>query len=296
MIEEAGFYKAGFPAKYGSRLSSVMDIRFKEGDSKKYHGTAMIGLTSGSLQLEGPLIKDRTTFNIGVRRSWLEVLTVLALAILNKARAEEQGDLIGRYAFQDFNVNLTHLLNPKDKLYVSGYWSSDFLKGGREREQTPDGILFQTKDQVRLRWGNLMFMGGWQHQFNDKLTSDFKVAYSSYSSTIKREYDELLHVGNDQKKAGMKQDNHNGITDLNVRNEFLWDVSDKHLFRFGGHYTYHTYMPETTSRYYGDDLEKSYEQDDKTEGHEISLYVEDCWTVAEKFKLFGGDAFHSLQH
>lgn len=74
-IRNLDFFKAGFPARYGGRLSSVVDVHTKEGNMKEYHGSATIGLISGNLSLEGPIIKDRTAFQIALRRSWLDVFS-----------------------------------------------------------------------------------------------------------------------------------------------------------------------------------------------------------------------------
>ena len=83
-IKSMHFYKAGFPARFGGRLSSVVDVQTKEGNMKEYHGSATLGLTSGNLNFEGPLWRDRTSFNIALRRTWLDVLSVPTLAIMNK--------------------------------------------------------------------------------------------------------------------------------------------------------------------------------------------------------------------
>ena len=85
-IRNLDFFKAGFPARYGGRLSSVVDVHTKEGNMKEYHGSVTIGLISGNLSLEGPIIKDRTAFQIALRRSWLDVLSAPAIAIANKVR------------------------------------------------------------------------------------------------------------------------------------------------------------------------------------------------------------------
>ena len=91
-IKSMNFFKAGFPARYGGRLSSVVDVHTKEGNMKEFHGSASLGLVSGNLNLEGPIWKDRTSFNIALRRTWLDVLTVPVLAIVNK-KNKKNGDL-----------------------------------------------------------------------------------------------------------------------------------------------------------------------------------------------------------
>lgn len=85
-IKSMDFYKAGFPARYGGRLSSVVDVQTKEGNMKEFHGSASVGLIAGNLSLEGPIIKDRTSFSIALRRTWLDVITAPTLAIFNAVK------------------------------------------------------------------------------------------------------------------------------------------------------------------------------------------------------------------
>lgn len=87
-LKDVDFYKSAFPARYGGRLSSVVDVHTKDGNMKEYHGSAMLGLTSGNLNFEGPIIKNRTSFNASFRRSWLDGLSAPGVAIYNKFRKE----------------------------------------------------------------------------------------------------------------------------------------------------------------------------------------------------------------
>ncbi len=88
-LKDVDFYKSAFPARYGGRLSSVVDVHTKDGNMKEYHGSAMLGLTSGNINFEGPLVKDQTSFNASLRRSWFDVLTAPALAIWNRIEKKD---------------------------------------------------------------------------------------------------------------------------------------------------------------------------------------------------------------
>lgn len=120
-ISGMDFFKSGFPSRYGGRLSSVVDVHTKEGNMKEYHGSASIGLISGNLNFEGPIIKDRTSFNIGLRRTWLDVLSAPAIAIANKITKKDGTRLRARYAFHDLNLKVNHIFNDRSRMYLSLY-------------------------------------------------------------------------------------------------------------------------------------------------------------------------------
>lgn len=107
IIKNVDFYKSGFPARYGGRLSSVIDVRTKDGDMKEFHGNFSLGLIDGRIQFEGPIIKNRTSFNIAMRRSWADLLTAPAFAIFNRVQSNND-HLNARYAFHDINGKITH--------------------------------------------------------------------------------------------------------------------------------------------------------------------------------------------
>ena len=166
-VEKVDFFKSAFPARYGGRLSSVVDIRTKDGNMKEFHGSAMLGLISGNLNLSGPIIKDRTSFNISLRRSWLDVLSAPAIAIYNKVREKEGEKMIGRYAFTDLNFKVNHFFSEKSRAYVSLYLGQDFLKGGNVEFSKGDGMSYENKDIGRLRWGNVVTSAGWSYIINN---------------------------------------------------------------------------------------------------------------------------------
>lgn len=107
VVKSIDFYKSGFPARYGGRLSSVVDVRTADGDMRHVHGSYRIGLLDGSIHLEGPLRKDKTSFNIGLRRSWLDLITRPLCVIRN--RHYDNDKLTLNYYFHDLNARDKHL-------------------------------------------------------------------------------------------------------------------------------------------------------------------------------------------
>ena len=126
VISSLDFYKSGFPARFGSKLSSVVDVTTKDGDFNEYHGLFGIGLIDGRLQMEGPLWKGKTSFNVGMRRTWTETLTLPIFAFVNKFN---KPDKVGaRYAFTDLNAKITHKFSETNKLSANFYTGRDVFR------------------------------------------------------------------------------------------------------------------------------------------------------------------------
>ncbi len=144
-IKNLTLYKGSFPARFGGRLSSVVDVRMKDGDDRKIHGTASIGLIASKIQLEGPIIQEKTTLNMSLRRTYLDIIA--------KPLIKELGDdgANAGYYFYDVNTKLTHKISDKDKLYLSAYIGDDAIYNKMDDGRTY-GNNFMTKDYSRLDW------------------------------------------------------------------------------------------------------------------------------------------------
>ena len=117
MVENVKFFKAGFPAEYGGRVASVTDIQLKRSDFEEYHGQASIGLLSGNVHITGPIIEDRLAFSASVRRSWMELVTIPTLAIINNSKKKNGEKIIGKYSFTDINLKLDYNISD----YLDGF-------------------------------------------------------------------------------------------------------------------------------------------------------------------------------
>ena len=149
IIKNIDFYKSGFPARYGGRLSSVVDVRTNDGDMKEYHGSFTLGLLEGRIQFEGPIVKDHTSFNVAMRRTWMDLLTAPAIAIMNTSRRNKQNV---RYAFHDINAKVTHVFSEKSRADISLYSGNDLFKFRHKEylfDPEPTNI-----DKFNLQWGN----------------------------------------------------------------------------------------------------------------------------------------------
>ncbi len=299
-ISGMDFFKSGFPSRYGGRLSSVVDVHTKEGNMKEYHGSASIGLISGNLNFEGPIIKDRTSFNIGLRRTWLDVLSAPAVAIANKITKKDGTRLRARYAFHDLNLKVNHIFNDRSRMYLSLYNGNDVLKGGSTDfpDQNSDNNYNYDSD-VSLRWGNIMATAGWTYVFNNRLFGKVSGVFTRYHSRLRNtEHDVVGNEGDEDYSDSFRENETNtGITDFGLRTSFDYMPASAHHIRFGGDYLVHRFHPEyNRSVAYEKNEETSVEigqefANDLLWGHEAGVYAEDDWTLSSAVRLNAGLRF-----
>lgn len=158
-VKDLTLYKGGVPARYGGRLSSVLDVRQKEGNTKKFAGNAGIGLVSSRLMLEGPIIKDKMSFMVAGRRSYGDLL----LPFFNE---DFRGDQL---FFYDVNAKLNYKIDDKNTVFLSGYFGADRFRFGNDFESY---------------WGNNTATLRWNHLFNPRLFSNFTAVYSDYEYSL----------------------------------------------------------------------------------------------------------------
>lgn len=293
------FFKAGFPARYGGRLSSVVDVHTKEGNMKEYHGSATIGLISGNLSLEGPIIKDRTAFQIALRRSWLDVLSAPAIAIANKVRKD--GHKINlRYAFHDLNLKLNHRFSDRSRMFFSLYNGNDVLKGGgtdfsTEEEQVP----YTDGTHSSLRWGNLMGTLGWTYVFNNRLFGRVSGVFSRYRSNVRssKEYNYGVEGEDNYLSSSSETSSSTSILDMGVRSSFDYTPSTSHVIRFGGDFLMHRFRPEYnevkaagSGMLEFSNIGKIY-TNDLLWAREAAVFGEDDWNVLPSLRLNAGLRF-----
>lgn len=291
------FFKAGFPSRYGGRLSSVVDVHTKEGNMKEYHGSASIGLIAGNLSLEGPIVKDRTSFHIALRRTWLDAITAPALAIANKKEKKHGNRTQARYAFHDLNLKLNHRFNDRSRLFLSLYNGNDVLSAGVSEFPTrPEQTFYKNDTDANLRWGNLMATAGWTYVFNNRLFGKISGVYTQYHSRIKQtqEYIYGKPEMSNYSHSSMETESQSGITDAGLRASFDYLPAGPHHIRFGGDYLLHRFRPEysrmqalSKDKNQAVDLNKTF-ADALLWANEGALFVEDDWTLNSFLRVNAG--------
>ncbi len=274
--------KGGFPARYGGRLSSVLEMNMKEGSKEKLHGEGGIGLISSRLTLEGPISKGKSSFLISGRRTYIDFL---AAPLIAREQRGEDSQVKPGYYFYDLNAKMNYDLGNKDKLYVSGYFGRDKFHAD-EKSST-------SETRAGLDWGNATATMRWNHVLNQKLFvntsfifSNFKFGVSSYSK-------ELNSDGSLDDEFSLEYDSR--IRDLGVKTDFDFYPSSKHAVKFGGQATFHKFVPSALAiagTFTDNPIERSVKP---VHSLEAGLYIEDTWQALDALKVNAGLRLSTFQ-
>lgn len=247
-VSHLTFYKSAFPARYGGRLSSVTDLSMKSGDYESWHGNFTMGLTSANVSFSGPLVKDQTSLFVALRRSWLELVSVPALAIINASKKKSGEKVIAGYNFTDFNLKLSHRLRRFGTLSLLGYYGHDRLKMGEHRfsNDGEDTDPYFHKNENRLEWGNMLTSLRWHLPINTLFAYNMKASYTRYQSDFRKTVETVSgrEGKNGYENNGSRTESRNAIHDLSVDASLAFIPSDRTIIRLGTQYTHHRYTPE----------------------------------------------------
>lgn len=247
-VSHLTFYKSAFPARYGGRLSSVTDLSMKSGDYESWHGNFTVGLTSANVSFSGPLVKDQTSLFVALRRSWLELVSVPALAIINASKKKSGEKVIAGYNFTDFNLKLSHQLRRFGTLSLLGYYGHDRLKMGEHRfsNDGEDTDPYFHKNENRLGWGNMLTSLRWHLPINTLFAYNMKASYTRYQSDFRKTVETVSgrEGENGYENNGSRTENRNAIHDLSVDASLAFIPYDRTIIRLGTQYTHHRYTPE----------------------------------------------------
>jgi hypothetical protein len=235
-INNVQLIKGGFPARYGGRLSSVIDIRMKEGNMKEFKGEGTIGLISSKLTLEGPIIKDKTSFIVSGRRTYIDLL---ARPII---KSQNNGQPAG-YFFYDTNTKINHKFSDKSRLYLSSYLGNDKFYFNNKNSYTNDGVTYSNTSKNNLNWGNFINSLRWNYVINNKLFSNTTLTYSRYKFLVGFSDEQSVQGNGNNSKDFFSFAYFSGIEDWGGKIDFDYIPSPNHYIRFGAGNTYHTFTP-----------------------------------------------------
>ena len=228
-LQHVQLTKGGFPARYGGRLSSVLDISMKEGNLKKFEADGALGLIFSKLTLQGPLVKNKMSFLISGRRTYVDVLARPFL------RRDTGTDAV--FYFGDLNAKFNYIASPRDRFYVSFYSGTDAFGSGYTEDL--GGGQSESSD-ARLDWGNITGTVRWNHLFSDKLFANSTVTYSRYKFDTSITVDELF-AGDSTASTSVRY--HSGIDDVSAKIDFDYLPAPNHAVRFGGMAVQHQFNP-----------------------------------------------------
>lgn len=251
VVKDVELYKSSIPAKYGGRLSSVLEINSREGNKKDFTGSAGIGLLTSRFNLEGPLKKDKSSFIIGARATYADWLLNLLPDQYKNSKA----------GFYDINMNINHEINKKNTIYLTGYLSKD---------------RFNLNSDTVYNYGNQNISFKWKHSFNDKIYSLFTTGYDHYDYSIYSEKNPVnaYSLGFDVNQGYLKA-------------HFNYYQSPKHTIEFGFNSIYYKLHPGTYKPMGKSSLVVP-DEINPEQALESAVYISDKYTVNDAFSIEGG--------
>jgi hypothetical protein len=248
-IKDVSLYKGGMPAQYGGRLSSVLDVKMDDGNNKEFKFQGGIGLIASRVKAEGPIVKDRGSFMVSFRRTYID------LFLRSSPDSTVNGSTLN---FYDINAKANYKINDKNTIYISGYFGKDNI-----------GV----KDLFENNWGNVTTTIRLNHIFSDRLFSNTSLIYNNYNYTVR-----LLNDATNFKATSL-------VRDFNFKEDFQY-FSNKHTLRFGVNATQHRISPididsDEASQVNSLTQERRY-------GIESAAYISDEWAVNEHLNFLYG--------
>lgn len=295
-IKNVTLLKGGFPARYGGRLSSVVDIRMKEGDLKEFHAEGSIGLLSSKLTLEGPIVKDKTSFLISGRRTYYDLLTYPFQAAYNR-KYPEYKTWVAAF-FYDLNVKVNHKFSDKDRLYISAYMGKDKFNVKDEYRYTNIDYHSESKDNSGLKWGNVTSSLRWNHQFSNRIFSNLTAIFSDYTFKTYLEGESYQKSSSYEENYSYDMEYYSRIRNYGIKYDFDFPVNSNNYLRFGISNTFYQFSPgvgafqeKTSNDEYSIDTSLGTRN---IPGNELYLYIEDELTLGNRFKANLGAHFSTF--
>lgn len=256
-IDDAQIIKGGMAPEYGGRMSSVLDIKAREGNKDQYMGELGVGLLSAKALVEGPIQKGRSSFIISGRRTYADLL----MGLFSKGT---QFDGLGYY-FYDLNAKLTFQLSSKDNLSLTGYYGRD--KFGMNQ---PD-IGFNND----ISWANGLATAKWNHFFNSKMYLTTSFVFTDYQFSI------------GMQESVFNLNLYSGIRDIGGNSTFVWDINKRNKVKFGFDYKYHTFTPSTVGAE-SDGTQLDFGSINKLYANDLAIFAQQEVDLGERWKLLYG--------
>jgi len=279
-IKDVTLIKGGIPARYGGRLSSVVDITMEEGNLREFEGTASIGLIGSSFTLQGPIKKDKASFIVAARRTYLDLLVYPFL---------DENDKAGYY-FYDASAKINYIISDQDRVYLSFYAGSDRSYTRERWNQDFDNI--QNEAKGNLGWRNLSTTMRWNRVWSGKVFSNTLIGYTHYriGTRVSDQYHQLDDRSN---IFSFYRDSFlSGISDVIGRIDFDYAPNPIHYIRFGAGSTLHAYNTGTVSEQeFGVDIvpvDTVYHPGYRIRATQIHAYIEDEIRLLPQLSLNAG--------
>lgn len=264
-IKNVSLIKGGMPAQYGGRLSSVLDISMKEGNNREFQTEGGIGLIASRFSIQGPIKKDRSSFIVSARRTYVDAIA--------KPFISKESQFYGSgYYFYDLNAKLNYKFSEKDRLYLSGYFGRDVF----------DFVNGRQSLDVNIPWGNATGTLRWNHVFNKKLFANTTAVYNDYNFKFTAAQNDF--------QVGLSS----GIRDISLKQDFDFYPAGNHKIKFGGLYTWHRFTPSVVNGRQ-DSVEFNPLNAQTKFAHEAAVYLQDEWEIGSKWQVNAGLRYSMFQ-
>lgn len=293
-VKKVTLYKGGFPARYGGRVSSVIDIRTNDGNMNRTSGVVSLGTMTSRFHLEGPVKKGTSAYSVSLRGMY----TLLYQPFMKLVLKDEPA---GNLYFYDLNAKYSHKFSDSDRLYLSVYSGRDALEGHfNDGDDVPDesqgNYFYKGFASTDLRWGNTIVAARWNHVFSGRLFSNATLAYNNYSMNIRNEnFERFRYDGNRVENESIVRYS-SGISNVYGKFDFDYTPNMANKIKFGAEYLFHLFSPEASEIKNSQiingkpvaELGSAEKTGEKMPGHEFSLYAEDDIRIGENLSFNPG--------
>ena len=313
ILKNVTLYKGNFPARYGSRLSSVIDVEQTAGDNTMWHGGVSVGLISAKLNVQGPIFtgeqlrarkqsdhKDtivaNTTFAVAARRTYYDALLAPLMAAVS-ATELDGGSAVGGYYFYDVNAKLQHRFPNNDRLSASFYMGDDviYIRYRQQENELSEGVKTESDTKMNVRWasGNIMAKVQYDHRIWDNLSMQVHLNFLRFGYDLSERLDATVKEteNNSTTTSTLEQtfDYKSKLMDAAAHTDWLYE-SELHSVHFGAGYEMHAFRPQIGNLMLAEvgiqelHYDTTYTQG-TTFGHEAYVYAEDTWKPVKWFTL-----------
>ncbi len=258
-VKDVTLLKGGIPAQYGGRLSSLLDVRMKDGNAKEFHGNGGVGLISSRLTLEGPIQKEKSSFILAGRRTYGDLFLKLS--------PDEALNNNSVY-FYDLSAKYNQTINKNNRIYVSGYFGRD---------------VFKFDDFFKMSWGNATGTFRWNHLFSEKLFANLTLIYSNY--------DYSLGIPSGAQAFDWKSN----VINYSPKVDFGYYLNNKHTINFGASTIFYDFNPGTVTPGNSESIFSAF-QLSRQRGNEYAIYVDDEYNVNTRLNIRYGVRFSAFDY
>jgi len=254
-IKNVSLIKGGMPAQFGGRLSSVLDVAMKEGNINSFQGEGGIGLIASRFSLQGPLQKNKSSFIVSARRTYID-------ALVRPFISKNSGFYGSGYYFYDLNAKINYRFSDKDRLFLSGYFGRDVFNFNNAKRS------FST----RVPWGNATGTLRWNHVFGPRAFANTTLVFNDYKFDFTAKQENF--------QVGLSS----GIRDVGWKTDLDYYPNPQHKVKFGMAITHHTFVPNVVS---GRQDSIVFQPNNAKAKYalESALYIQDDWSIGERWKI-----------